>query len=36
VLVINDTVFAHGGLLPIHGMCAGKRAHCLIEQLLGM
>ncbi len=23
VLVVNDTVFAHGGLLPIHGERAG-------------
>ena len=22
VLVVNDTVFAHGGLLPEHGMLA--------------
>lgn len=24
VLIVNDTVFAHGGLLPLHGECGGQ------------
>jgi hypothetical protein len=29
VLVVNDTAFAHGGLLPIHGeYCSGQALQC--------
>ncbi len=33
VLVVNDTAFAHGGLLPVHGECDAAETSARLSQL---